>query len=423
MFMPIWKKPTGLPDSQAVIAKTLNRPLVSPKVGRALLPCALVWCALLCIANPLVFALRLGGLRYGYWTYNAGWAALNYFNTGFARRELQGTIISPLMAEPMSGVFWAHVLAYAALAGVGGWLCTRSAIPLDRQAALGVVLIAVLARLALDVGRTDVDVMLCGLAAAWAASTARWAVAAGALVVAVLFHEAGLIVLGPLTAAVAIASQAWRRSKRIDTVLAVAILALGTVLYLLGFSVRGDHHALGQTVHKLFANPDYADLALYENLTGARGMASAMCYTRMNPAYPLQVISGIGTCALVAAGLNPSRPVLALAATLLPYLALSYIATDIGRWACFGAFSAVTLSLFTPVRSNIGRRWPMLAAVSACALMSVGLDFRWAVFAPVPVLDNSVRAYGPKGPDPLEAITACDPTWRDAIGVRFPQRQ
>lgn len=392
---------------------------VWPLVGRITLPIVLIWSAVCFIAAPFGVAAAWGGLRHAYWKYDAGLAAISYFDAGFVRRGLEGTLIRPFGLDPMIGAMAFHLVTYSIFAGFSIWLCCREKLPISRQIALGSTLSVILARLALDVGRTDAAIMICGLIAVWAVTEARWIIGAVALFVALLFHEAGMIVLAPLVAGAAYLSGSWRGWASSSGLAASAIIIIALVLYGLSTQANPDAHAIGAHIHKQFQDPLYADLAVFANLSGSRGMADAICTMHHNPAYPIQVISGLIVCPLIAVGLLPSRPLVAVGVSLPAYLGLSLIATDIGRWATFAVFCVFAVATMCAARhpaTRIGRKEVGFVLV-ATFLMFAGLDFRSSGFAPVPLINNFVQTHGLRSLAPAEAITTCDPTWRAALGL------
>jgi hypothetical protein len=197
--------------------------LGAPTVGysvywlrRALLPSAIIFAAAYILARSWILPIALGAVREGGWIYTAGLAAISWSDTGFARRELQGTLIRLFTDDPMVGLGWFGFATYSVFAAAGIWACLRPSHSLGRKALLGVALLAILMRLSYDVGRTDAAVMALGIGAAWSAREARWMICATFLFVALLFHEAGLIELAPLVVGIAVVSGSWRQWRSLD---------------------------------------------------------------------------------------------------------------------------------------------------------------------------------------------------------------
>lgn len=378
-----------------------------------MLPCLLGASAFCLLSYPLALSIGWGGFRHGYWTYNAGLASLSWFDAGFARRELEGTLIRLFTADPMVGAAWFHVLSYAALAALGVWACCQPRLSLERRLALSVTLLAVLARLGTDVGRTDAAVMVCGLFAARAAREARWAMCAGTLFAALLFHEAGLIVLGPLVCVVALASGSWRSWRTPSAFAGAVIMAAAVVAYALSFKTHADVAAIVARLHRQMIEPEQADLAVSVNLTGFKGLAASLCVNRANPIYSLRIICGLVLCPMFAYGLQRERLGLALIASLPAFLLLSLIASDVGRWATMAVFCAFALGAVLPEGTKAFRPIALLSALLASLLLSAFL--RLSDVAPViPLVDYTVSA---GGVDWGKAYAACYPEWRADLGL------
>jgi hypothetical protein len=380
---------------------------------------ALIVASTLPLAFPIAFTIAAGGPRNSYWTYDAGLNAVSYFDTGFARRELAGTILRLFNAEPMAGSAIFHVITFALFAASGIYICCCRGTALSRQIALGAVLLGILAHIALDVGRTDAAVMTCGLAAAWAAREARWATCAAALSLALLFHEAGLIVLFPLVCAVAWASGSWRKGQPESVLLGAGLMVASLAAYAHSFQVHPDLIAIGRKVHSEFRADSDADMAVFANLAGFRGMKAAICTSMRNPLYWPNVVAGAAICVFAAFTLQPKRWRLAIMATLPVYVGLSLIATDVGRWSTFAVFCTFVMGALLHSGEAVprGHRLQVAAAMAILALMSAGLTFTTVVFTPIPIFDSVARRAGLKSPDPDTSLAACDPQWRAIVGA------
>jgi hypothetical protein len=383
---------------------------------RLLPPTALIVAALVIATTAAEQALHAVNPA-GAWTYNAGQNAISWFDTGFARRELAGTILRLLSLHPLIGTVWLWLGSMSALAAASAALCFRSSLRWGERLGLAATAFAVLLRLSFDVGRLDATIMVLGIGAAWAAREARWGLCATFLFVALLFHETGLIELLPLAVATAWASGAWRRWRTPNAIAGLTILVAGLALYILSFHPSVEVGAIGRRLHAEFPDPRYADQALFLNLAGGRALNFAQCLGRQVPIYRLEVVDGLLLCGIFAAGLQPTRWRLVLAATAGPLLALSTIAIDLGRWAVFGAFGAFTISaLLAGSSPTKGGRWAAIGAtLAACALMA---------WHPRPVGAGTAI---PAVEDPVQEIwfplagalsfDGCDARWRDAIGV------
>jgi hypothetical protein len=272
--------------------------------------------------------------------------------SGFARRELIGTVASFLSPEPMVATalfsFGCYVVLSAALID----LIAKSPSSIPRQLVLGAVMLAVLLRLSWDVGRSDSAVMICGVIAALSARQARWFLVAVALTVALAIHETGAIVLVPLVAAVAYRHGTWRELPGRPLAIIGAMLAADAALYVVSFRPIGDVQQVARHVHTLFLNPTYPDLSLYFTLAGSRGLRTAMCEIKADPSYPLQILAAVALLAILVCGLFQRRQAWLLALSLVWLIPLSLVATDVGRWAVFAAFSLFTVALLEPAPAD-----------------------------------------------------------------------
>jgi hypothetical protein len=369
------------------------------------------------ISFPVAFAIASDGPQGAYWTYNAGFNAISWFDTGFARRELAGTLIALFRAEPMTGSLVFHVLTYLIAAGAGTYAIATCEASTVRRVALSAIFLGVLARVALDVGRVETVTMALGLLAAWAARDARWTVCAFALSVALLFHETGLIILFPLVCAVSWSSGSWRRWRSLDGFGALLVLAISIVAYGLTFVTHPDLTAIGRRVHSLFPYGGDADVAVYINLTGFRGMATAICASSKLPLYPAHVIAGVTVCLLTVFGLQPERWRAALFVSVPAFVVLSLIATDIGRWGTLAIYSIFALAVILPMGSARAPNASLIAAIVIMVLLNASGDFRTLDFTPIPSVDAVADALWVKEPDHGKILDGCDPGWRAAIGL------
>jgi hypothetical protein len=381
---------------------------------RYFLPVFMVYAVLACVAPAMLPALVVhDASQYGHWTYAAGQNQLTWFNTGFARRELQGTIQAFLSADPMIATAEFHLLTFPALAAVVIWLLARRGVSLQAFA-IGAVSTAVLVRVGWDVGRSDPIVMLLGLSALWAVRNGRWAVAAAALGVSLTFHESGLIFLGPLCAAAAWESGSWRNWRSRSAALGAVVLGLALLAYLISARTQLDPVALDAQIHSKFPNPVMPDIAVYWNASGVRGLKVAQCVAAMDPNYWINVASGCALLTFAAVTLRPQRWRSTLAATMLPYLALDCIAIDVGRWAVFGVFGIAALALADP--EPMQPRRGTITALLILPLMVMPIAWRWFA-APVPLVDFTMQNVSYQTLGPVPQMYECDPNWRRYLGL------
>jgi hypothetical protein len=386
-------------------------------------PTALLVAAACLVTGSATWLFAAGILRGGGWTYIAGTTSLSWFDTGFARRELAGTVIRLFTPDPLIGTAWFGFITYAAFALAGIWLCCRPSLGFPRRLFLGALLLAILVRLSADIGRTDPAIMALGIGAALAASRAHWILCASFVFIALLVHETGLIELAPLVAVVAWGSGSWRRWQAPNAVAGAIILASAVGLYAATLHPHYDLFAATAKIHARFPHPEDADTAIYQNLVGPAALRLANCFIRRDTLYPVQVGDGLFLCLLFAVGLQPTRWRLMLAACALPFLALSAIAIDVGRWATFAAYIAFVAAAILPAPA-VGRK----AGLTAGALALVAYALLIASPRPpntgqsIPMMDDyaAIHWFHPPPPAGLEV---CDPNWQKVIGLdRLPAR-
>jgi hypothetical protein len=377
-----------------------------------------VSCAIWFVLFPLAVGWGRSHFEHAFWSYNGASIALSYFETGFARRELEATLIRLFTADPMVGGAVFHALAYTALAALAFVSVLRAPIADRQRLAIGAVFLVVLFRVGSDVGRADPAVMACGFVAAWATRAGRWAIAAAAIAIALAFHEAGGIVLVPLVVGVAFDHRSWRRVGRASWSLALGVAVVGVAAYAVALTAHPDVARAARAMHAKFFEPGMADLSVYYTLSGSRGVTSILCQQGMDGAYVGKIIKGAGLIGLCMAGLRPTRWRTTLLVVLPPFLFLSTIAIDIARWTVFALFAIAVMATLEPApAANDKSSGPLHLALAllAAILMVVGVGL-------VEPLDPA-----PAIPDPLgrhessfnglDRATACDPGWRRFLGL------
>jgi hypothetical protein len=369
---------------------------------------------------PVMMARAAGDIRHALWSYNGASIALSYFDTGFARRELEGTLIRLFTADPMAGGLVFHLIACSVLVGLAVLATLKAPLPDRNRLAIGAVLLAVFAVVAVDVGRADPAIMTCGLVAAWGARSGRWIAAALALSVALAFHEAGFIAFAPMVACIAWESGSWRAGGMASRVIGLLVVIAALAGYAVAFGAHPDVQALGRKIHAEFVDPKLADLSAYYTLGGTRGLASILCQQRLDSEYVSKIVKGVALIGLLSFALRPRRRLITFAAALAPFLFLSAIALDVGRWAAFAAFSIAVMAMMNPGKGESGvpvlPAVNVLLAVAAAVLMMVRPQLI-DLGDPLPVLPNFAASPGVRTFDPVAAATRCDPQWKSFIGL------
>jgi hypothetical protein len=401
-------------------ASTSFRLLSPPRIKAA------AWVVVAVVAGfylvlPILMGRLAGDLRHALWSYNGASIALSYADTGFARRELEGTLIRLFTPEPMAGGLAFHLIACGVLVALAAFATLKAALPERNRLAIAAVLLAVLAIVAVDVGRADPAILACGVIAAWGARTGRWIVAAAALSVALAFHEAGFIVLVPMVACIAWDHRSWRDGGGASLIGGLLVVGAGLVAYALALGAHPDVQAVGRRIHAEFADPKLADLSVYYTLSGLRGLASILCQQRLDGEYLSKIVKGAALIALLAFALRPQRRLTTLFAALAPFLFLSAIALDLGRWAALAAFVVAAMAVMdghgrggTEVPPLPGAN--LLLAVAAALLLMIRpqvIDLG----DPLPIIPNFLYGHGSRTFSPLDAAARCDPGWKPFIGL------
>lgn len=375
---------------------------------------AVFTCAAACILlNPLLKFL-IEERRFGdSWRYNALSFGISYFDTGFARREMIGTIARLLSNNILLGALIVHCTAIGILSVVAlAALLLSPADGLTKTICAGVML-AALVRLAPDVGRSDSAVMLCGAAAAWTARSGRWVIAAAFLSLALTIHETGLIVLAPIAAVAAYEGGKWRTSSRRSLIVGAVCLAISLGAYILAVRHPPDIATVGRLVHARF-NADGIDFITYLQLSGARGLRTVQCFRQLDHGYTMKMAKGVALIVGIIAAARPTRPLMSLAAVLPPYLFLSFIAVDVARWTVFAVYGVVVLALCKP-SPQPPKVWAA-ARLGAAALAALAIGAAPASgnpYDPAPMVPPADAVQ----PNYYNAVDRCDPTWREAIGL------
>lgn len=357
----------------------------------------------------------------------------NYFDDGFVRRGLAGTVLALFRREYLTAGW--YFLAFSTV-----WLCIPLTIlfyRLLRTAKLSVAIFLCAAMVLSpqtfsawggDAARTDMFVIGFIAWATIAIVANRPIVAVACLLIGALAHETALIYGLPLI--IAVGFHAWRegRLEQQPVLAALALLLAGVSATVAGQHLFGADPAR-QAAHMLSVAPrfDYPhadrntqsaalrDIAIYMATSGMRGVRTAICWNLERNRAHFWLASAYG---LVLAGLYVwllflGRTVArTLFVALLPMLFMSAIGNDIGRWLMF---AVANMWLFTAATTIKGvQTFPA----------SLRLGLRTAVLGVLLLLGpaNAVRAsgsfdtfeqwFGIKNMPAAGALDSCDPQWR-----------
>jgi hypothetical protein len=365
----------------------------------------------------------------GWMYYNVSVLSANYFDVGFVRRGLGGTIARVLSPDLYLAGFAFHVLSAVLLIiplvllqlrllrnqkpGVAALLATF--IVLSPQTFIG---------WSNDIARTDMFVIATIAWAALALLTNRPLMAAAILLLGSLVHETAVIFGLPLMIVLA-ASRMGQDSavlRRHVVAFGVLVVALGVVTFL-QWLTGPEPAALSAAMQLRTPAPPngwYADLrdcAIYMMVAGLRGVRTAMCYNGYYKAYLLLVFLSLGVLFLNALILGLERkPVAVLLAVVLPVLFLDAVANDVGRWVKFSTVNAWVLSLafHSAGTLSLSRQRITLGFGLLALLLAMGGS---RVHHVNPASEHVARWLGfSSAPQVDDWMSHCDPEWRDIAG-------
>jgi hypothetical protein len=131
----------------------------------------------------------------------------------------------------------------------------------------------------------------------------------------------------------------------------------------------------------------------------------------------LQVLAGVFLLTLLSVTLRPKRWRVTLICVLIPFLFISAVATDVGRWAVLGVASILILALTQPQEED-HFSWIFTAiALLAFPLMTKGLGSGGGEASPIPRI-NYLQRYPAFYTPPADILLdICDPGWKDLLNL------
>lgn len=374
----------------------------------------------------LLAASAWRGDLFGPWSplqYQAATLGFNYFEFGFTRRGLGGSIAHLLSDDILVATVLFHVLSATAVAGTALLFLSRLQAAPVTQAVYAFVMLAMMLRWGEDPGRTDMAIAALLGAAAWALSRGKLVAACALLCVGLFIHENSLIFGLPLLAALvwrygpsAFPKHAWWA--------AAAVFAVTLAAYVATLSLAHPAlHAMAEIVRQKFERPSVVvDWAIYFALSGARGVRTSMCQNINDPSYWVHPTGGLVVLVVAALALirkpRSEWPAIALAA-LPPFLFLSVVANDHARWTILASFNIwlVLVSTGKPGASHLSG-WMTTAAAVAFLLLTHPKPARvqYAIYAGSPLIEKVAgKLGGSRTPGIEEALVRCDPTWQSVL--------
>ena len=362
--------------------------------------------------------------------------AISYFNDGFVRRGLGGSIAALLSPDWVTSAvlftLFSTMWLATALALILYRLGQRSDLSVPIYFAL-VIILSPQTFLAwgIDIARTDMFV----------AGSIAWAVLAtisgyrlcgvALLLVGFLGHETAVVFGAPLLACINL--HAYRTNiltrPMVATIMLILIVGLGALMAgQASLSAPPDllvDHMLQSGPHRTDDNTLLSkQIATYMLVSGLRGVRTSICYnTDFDPRYAINAM----VCLLVAALYGFILPVRSrsgfLASVILPVCFMLLVAMDTGRWCQLAVLNAWLFAAAQRLQPNV-KAGPMPAAASLAgatallALLASGITHydtvnRLTSFASTHL---GVPQHGP-----LEQwLTRCDPQWRAVLAPNTP---
>ena len=389
---------------------------------------------LMSVLAPLEYFHRGGALAAkehlkGGMFYSIAFLSADYFDFGFIRRGLGGTIAHLFSADPYRAALAFHLfsalLLIASLAAFQLRLRGRTnLLAASFMAAFIAFSPQTFAAWSWDAGRTDLLVMALIAAAALAQERSRPLLAALLLWVGSLAHETALIFGIPLLTTLAVAradggSPRRRREWLALATLAVAVLATmllqATVAPSRAAFVGGMLARIPLATEQVYE--DLRDCAVYMMTTGFRGVRTALCFNAYYPWYPLMVLAAVLVAAANALALGlDRRPLLFVLAAALPMLFMNVVANDVGRWLKLAVAGSWILSCVLQCRGELALapRRVALGAVIVLVLLPMGAT-RVHQVSPAIATQIAARFDWPPYPDTGVWMTHCDPQWRAIV--------
>lgn len=303
------------------------------------------WLAMAGIGSAIALTWRgqeIVGLQF-----NRPLLLVNYFNSGFPKRALTGTI-ALLFGTDLQGVVYFHIASALWLASPLAVMLYLAASRIDIRSRMMLTALLVLPphlfmSWAPDLGR--VDMLTLGMVswAAVAAITGRPALGAVILAVGALCHETAIVFGVPLLLAISFQEGRWQSLARFAAPVAalLAVIAIAQAL-------------LAPTPTRLIevmsaaSESQMRDIAIYSYIWSK--IPEVICVNLSNSHYFPSVAIGFALLLLliVAHGCK-DRSTFALyaVAVLTPFVVASIIAVDVGRWL---SMSALNVWLLTAAR-------------------------------------------------------------------------
>lgn len=416
----------GFPTVDRVRRRVLNSVTIVPMVFLAI--------AVSLLVRPYLNLIFLTGIRNtlhhiaNFEVYNRTVLASNYFNDGFVRRGLGGTIATLLSSDWNTSIILFIGISLVSLFLPIFILLLRLSSALEPRQALYFAMVLALSPQAFfgwasDLSRTDLFVAGCLAFAVVAWLDRRRLLSVCAILCGLLVHETAVVFGLPLLALMMF--EDWRsggldRHRAIRAAVAVTV-SIGAILLLqIEFGAAG-YTLAEHMVREAPALQDdpvrrlYRDIAIYMAVAGPDALKTAICYNfRMNGAYWFQFASCL--VVLVAyAFVFPlrRRPLAVFIAMCVPTIFMMLIANDTGRWLKLGVFAGWLIAAFYMLREPGGHELRDRRIVQGGLILAILLSMGTTRHNNVnTLLDRIARAAGFGEPVSLKIwMDTCDPRW------------
>ncbi|MGI4878856.1 MAG: hypothetical protein ACRYG4_15365 [Janthinobacterium lividum] len=392
--------------------------------------------------GPIVFALAavlvLCRKVIG-WGLRGGWQALpgdpiynytilraNYFNAGFVRRGLQGTVLALFDRHgDVDSLVGFHVVCAVFLA-VPLALLVRRLIVLGTWQWLWFAAVALLApqimpSWSVDVGKGDMMTMGFVAWALLAAVDRRYVLAVVPLAIGYLAHETVIFFGAPLVAAMWFVDYRRGLATTREGLVAVGVLGAALVTITLAYvAFSAPPQEIARVILEGTPRSMLRYYAAYMTMAGTKSATTSFCISLKRPDVALDLAACV-VVVLLYAVVTLARTRLALGvfafAALLPMVLLSAVAVDYGRWVSLAAMVAwlaaagLRIKGAAPVEAAT-RVYAGSAAVLAL-LMAMGSSSIY--YANTATQRLSRHLWTPVPMTLEQRISSCDPGWADTI--------
>ncbi len=365
-------------------------------------------------------------------TYSRTVIASNYFNDGFVRRGLGGTL-AVLLSRDWDRSIWLFIaVSFVSLIVPLALIIRRLAARLSTGKAIYLGLVLALSPQTFfgwshDPSRTDLLVGACLALSVLAWLREQRALALAVILLGLLAHETAVVYGLPLLAAMAITDLrlgTLRRDEAIRLALAgiLGIAALILLQVMLSAPPEVTARNMLNQAPALAGDPKHQlwrDIAIYMAVGGPRALTTALCYNSQMAARYWPEFFGCLAVMTAYSVILPLRRHLPIAALVMwvPAIFMMVIANDTGRWLKLAVLDGWLIASFMLLRGEA------VAQLSSRA-MKLGAMLFTALLAMGPTRHNNVNsAYGRlllrlgyQDHAELDVwMNQCDPDWRTIV--------